>query len=442
VPNIRRVTAWGLTLSMLAAAALLAQPQQPAARAFIGATIFDGTGAPPILNAVLVVRGGRILEAGPANQVTIPEGAERVDVGGRFIIPGLVNAHGHIGSADGLQTGAAVNTDDNVRRQLALNARYGVTTVVSLGDDREPGFRAREGNDAPDLDRARLFVAGPVVSAKSPEDARRVVREVAAGAAVAAVSQKKPDWIKVRVDDNLGAGTKMPPEVYRAVIEEAHARELPVAAHIFYLEDAKGLLRAGVDLLAHSIRDLPVDDELIALMRARDVCLSPTLMREVSTFVYESRPAFFDDPFFTRETDPKVLAALEDPQRQEAMATSRAAQAYRKGLEVARANVKALHDAGIRIASGTDSGPPARFQGYFEHLELEELVRSGLTPAQALAAGTGTAARCTGLGDRLGTLEAGRAADFLVLTADPLADIRHTRAIESVWIAGNRVPAP
>jgi imidazolonepropionase-like amidohydrolase len=425
--TIQAAAAAAVILSMAFSGQLLAQP---VTRAFIGAMLVDGTGAPAIPDAVLVVRGGRILEAGPADQVTIPDGAERVDVSGRFIIPGLVNAHGHIGSADGLQTGAAVNTDDNVRRQLALNARYGVTTVVSLGDDREPGFRAREANDAPDLDRARLFVAGPVVSAKSPEDARRVVREVAA---------LQPDWIKIRVDDNLGAGSKMPPDVYGAVIDEAHRHKLPVAAHIFYLEDAKGLLRAGVDFLAHSVRDLPVDDELIGLMREHDVCLSPTLMREVSTFVYESRPAFFDDPFFTREADPKVLAGLEDPQRQAAMAKSRAAQAYRKGLEVARGNVKALHDAGIRIASGTDSGPPARFQGYFEHLELEELVRSGLTPAQALAAGTGTAARCMGLGDRLGTLEAGRAADFLVLTADPLADIRHSRAIASVWIAGNRV---
>jgi imidazolonepropionase-like amidohydrolase len=405
-------------------------PPQPVTRAFVGATLFDGTGAPPIPNAVLVVADGRIVSVGPADQVTIPDDAERVDLSGRFIMPGLVNAHGHIGPADGLQSGPAVNTDENVRRQLALSARYGVTTVVSLGDDREPGFRAREGNESPDLDRARLFVAGQVVSAKSPEDARRAVREAAA---------LKPDWIKIRVDDNLGAGTKMPPEVYRAVIDEAHAHKLPVAAHIFYLEDAKGLLRAGVDFLAHSVRDRNVDSELIDLMVARNVCLSPTLMREVSTFVYESRPAFFDDPFFTRDADPKVIAALEDPERQAAMAKSRATQAYKAGLEVARRNVKALHGAGIRIASGTDSGPPARFQGYFEHLELEELVRSGLTPTEALAAGTGTAARCMGLGDRVGILGGRRWADFIVLSANPAEDIRHTRSIESVWIAGNPV---
>lgn len=430
----RARSACAVSLAILAAATLLAQsPPQPVTRAFVGATLFDGTGAPPIPNAVLVVRDGRIVAVGHAGQVTIPEDAERVDVSGRFIIPGLVNAHGHIGSADGLRSGPAVNTDENVRRQLALSARYGVTTVVSLGDDREPGFRAREGNDAPDLDRARLFVAGPVVTAKSPDDARRVVREVAA---------LKPDWIKIRVDDNLGAGTKMPPGVYRAVIEEAHAHKLPVAAHIFYLDDAKGLLQAGVDVLAHSVRDRAVDRELIDMMTVRNVCLSPTLMREVSTFVYESRPAFFDDPFFTREADPKVLAALQEPERQAVMAKSRAAQAYRKGLEVARRNVQALHAAGVRIASGTDSGPPARFQGFFEHMELEELVRSGLTPAEALAAGTGTAARCMGLGDRVGILGGRRWADFIVLSANPAEDIRHTRAIESVWIAGNRVPVP
>ena len=423
---------WIRLLVMAAAAAVPVMTQsQSATRAFIGATLFDGTGAPAIPNAVLLVRDGQIIAAGSPSSVTTPEGAERVDVSGRFIIPGLVNAHGHIGSADALQAGPAVNTDDNVRRQLALNARYGVTTVVSLGDDREPGFRARDGNSAPDLVRARIFVAGPVVSAKTAGEARRMVREIA---------KLQPDWIKIRVDDNLRSSTKMPPDVYRAVIDEAHASKLRVAAHIFYLEDAKDLLRAGVDFIAHSVRDQPVDRELIDLMKARDVCLSPTLMREVSAFVYATRPAFFDDPFFTREADPRVIAALEHPERQQAMAKSRAAEAYEKGLEIARRNVKALHDAGIRIASGTDSGPPARFQGYFEHLEIEELVRSGLTAAQALKAATGDAAHCAGIGDRFGTLTSGRAADFIVLSRDPVQDIRNTRTIESVWIAGNRVP--
>jgi imidazolonepropionase-like amidohydrolase len=428
--TVNRV-AFLLALAAVPMMAVAGQPQ-PAVRAFVGATLIDGTGGPPLANAVLVVRDGEVSAVGPAGSVAIPDGAERVDVSGRFIMPGLVNAHGHVGSADGLQSGGpSVNTDDNVRRQLALTARYGVTTVVSLGDDAEPGFRARDENDAPDLDRSRIFVAGPVVNAKTPDEARQQVRETA---------KRNPDWIKIRVDDNLGTGTKMPPEVYRAVIDEAHALKHRVAAHIFYLDDAKDLLRAGVDYLAHSVRDQPVDREFIDLMTARNVCLSPTLMREVSTFVYAMRPSFFDDPFFTREADPKVLAALESPERRAAVARSRAAAAYRKGLEVARQNVKALHDAGVRIASGTDSGPPARFQGYFEHLELEELVRSGLTAAQVLKAATGDAAACAGLDGKLGTLTPGRAADFIVLSRDPLQDVRNTRTIESVWINGNRVP--
>jgi imidazolonepropionase-like amidohydrolase len=176
-------------------------------------------------------------------------------------------------------------------------------------------------------------------------------------------------------------------------------------------------------------------------MKARNVCLVPTLMREVSTYVYETRPAFFDDPFFTREADPKILATLEEPARQASMASNKSAQIYKKQMEVARQNVKALHDAGIRLASGTDTGPPARFQGYFEHLELEELVKSGLTPAAALAAATGDAARCMGLADRVGTIQPGRYADLIVLAKNPLEDIKNTRTIESVWISGNRVPS-
>lgn len=403
---------------------------QPHVKAFTGLTLIDGTGGPPIPNAVLVVQNQRVVSAGPAVTTSVPQGAERIDLAGRFVMPGLVNAHGHVGSTVGLETPPDGYSEQNLRRQLGLYARYGVTTVVSLGDDREASFRLRDENAGADLNRSRLNVAGPVITAKTPEDAR---------AAVDAAAKLKPDWIKIRVDDNLGTAEKMRPEVYRAVIEQAHTHKLRVAAHLFYLADAKELLRAGADYLAHSVRDAEVDRELIDLMKARNICLCPTLMREVSTFVYESRPAFFDDPFFRRDADPKVLAALEDPTRMAGVAKSKSAQRYKQALEMARKNLKALHAAGVTIAAGTDTGPPSRFQGYFEHLELEEMVKSGLTPSQVLVSATSDAARCLGLADRLGTLQPDRYADFIVLSRNPLDDIRNTRTIESVWISGNRV---
>jgi imidazolonepropionase-like amidohydrolase len=423
-----------ITVIACAAALLQAQPAslaQPAVKAFTGFTLIDGRGLPPIADAVLVVRDGRIAAVGAAAKTPVPRDAERIDLRGRFVMPGMVNAHGHVGSTVGLEARAEGYTEDNLRRQLGLYGRYGVTTVVSLGDDREAGFRLRDESGAA-LNRARLYVAGPVISAKTPDEAR---------AAVDKVADMKPDWIKIRVDDNLGTSEKMRPEVYRAVIDRAHERKLRVAAHLFYLADAKDLLRAGADYLAHSVRDTDVDAELIGLMKARNVCLCPTLMREVSTFVYESRPAFFDDPFFRREADPQILAALEDPARQAGVQKSSSAQRYKKALEQAKRNLKALHAAGVRIAAGTDTGPPTRFQGYFEHLELEQMADAGLTPAQIVVSATGDAARCVGLADRLGTLQAGRAADFIVLTRNPLDDIRNTRTIESVWIGGAAVTA-
>ena len=407
-----------------------AQTPQMAARAFTGFTLIDGTGAAPVADAVLVVRGQRIAAAGPASRTPVPDGAQRIDLSGRTVMPGLINAHGHAGSTVGLESRPELYTEENLRRQLALYARYGVTTVVSLGDDREAGFRLRVENDSADLRRSRLYVAGPVIAGRTPEEAR---------AAVDAAAALKPDWIKIRVDDNLGTTVKMTPEVYAAVIERAHQRGLRVAAHMFYLADAKGLLRAGVDFLAHSVRDVDVDRELIDLMKARNVCLCPTLMREVSTFVYETRPAFFDDPFFRTDADPKVLATLEDPSRQATVAKDRSAQLYKRALDVARRNVRALHAGGVRLAFGTDTGPPARFQGYFEQLELEEMVKAGLTPSQAIVAATSDAARCMGLADRVGTLQPDRYADFIVLAKSPLEDVRQTRTIESVWIAGNSV---
>jgi imidazolonepropionase-like amidohydrolase len=231
----------------------------------------------------------------------------------------------------------------------------------------------------------------------------------------------------------------MRPDVYRAVIDEAHKRGLRVAVHRFYLADAKALVDAGADFVAHSVRDADVDADLIASLKKRDVCVCPTLMREVSTFVYESTPSFFSDPLFTSRVDAGLIKALEDPARQKAMRESRTAQQYKAALNVASRNVKKLSDGGVTIAMGTDTGPPMRFQGYFELMELEMLAKAGLTPRQALAAATRDAAKCMNADNAIGTLEVGKWADLVVLNGNPLDDIANVRKIDSVWIAGNRV---
>ena len=399
-------------------------------QAFTGARILDVAGGPAISRGTILARGGRIERIGPSNKIRVPKGAETIDLTGKTIVPGLVNTHGHVGEAEGLRSGAEFYTAENLTRQLGLYARYGITTVFSLGGDRELGFQFRDSQDTAALSRARLYVAGAVISGKTPEEAEKMVDQVAA---------MKPNFIKIRYDDNLGATVKMSPEVARAVIERAHRHKLPLAAHLFYLADARYLLESGADYIAHSIRDREVDAETIALLKKRDVCVCPTLTREVSTFIYESRPAFFDDPFFLKEADKQILDQLLDPKRQDAMRRSESAQRYKKALEMASFNLKKLSDAGVRIAFGTDTGPPARFQGYFEHMEMELMAKAGLTPAQILRSATSDAARCMNVAGTVGTLAKGAWADLLVLDNDPTADIRNLRSIHSVWIAGNRV---
>ena len=397
-------------------------------KAFVGASVYDGTGAPAIENAVLIVRDGRVESLGPADEVRLPAGAETVDLEGKFIIPGLISTHVHVSGVQGIRPPAY--TRENTLRQLGVFARYGITTVLSLGGEQAPAFKVREEQATPDLDRSRIYLSGDVIVGNTPEEARRMVARVA---------ELNPDFIKMRVDDNLGTRDKMAPEVYRAVIEEAHSRGIRVAAHVFYLEDAKGVLRAGADIIAHSIRDQDIDGEFISLMKERDIPYCPTLTRELSTFVYESTPAFFADPFFLGEADPEVIAQLQDPDRQEAMRTSASAKAYKSALVVAQRNLKRAAAAGLLITMGTDAGPfPSRFQGYFEHLEMEMMADAGLTPAQILRAATGDAGRALRV-DGLGTLTKGAWADLIVLTEDPMKDIRNTRSIVSVYVAANQV---
>ena len=403
------------TLVLLFAISAQLGAQSAAPIAFTGATLIDGTGRAPVDGATILVSEGRVVAAGPGAQVTVPSNAVRVSLNGKFIIPGLINSHGHVNTPDDLKTYAV----------------HGVTTVVSLGGENEAVFAARASQDVLTLDRARVFVAGPVLTPRTPDEARRMVGDVAA---------QRVDWVKIRVDDNLGTAAKLTPEVYRAVIDEAHRRNLRVATHLYYLADAKALLEAGTDFIAHSVRDVPVDDVFIAALKASNRCYSPTLMREVSTYVYESTPRFFSDPLFIKYANPSWVAAGRDTARQRATRASVAAQKYKAQLPVAAANLKRIADAGIPVAMGTDTGPMGRFQGYFELMELEMMVEAGLTAGAALASANAVAARCMGLDRDLGTIENGKWADFVVLDANPLDDIANVRRINSVWIAGNRVP--
>lgn len=409
-----------LAIAFASVALIACQPESSADGSggtyFTGFTLIDGTSRGALASAAMVVRDGRVIAAGTAAEVPQPAGAEEISLAGKYVIPGLINTHGHVSDS---------------ARDLRTYAAYGVTTVVSLGGEPPDVFAARAVQDSSDsLQRARVFVAGPVLTPTTPEEARTQV--------IAAEAQGV-DIVKIRVDDNLGTARKMSPEVYQEVIAEAQSRGLRVAAHVYYLADAVDLLTHGVDFIAHSIRDTAVGPEIIKLLTDANVCVSPTLMREVSTFVYETTPAFFDDSLFLAHADAAQIAANRDPKRQESIRNSTSAQRYKAGLVVAKQNLKALSDAGVTIAMGTDTGPAGRFQGYFELMELEHMADAGLSPAQILAAATIDAARCMKLDADLGTLSAGKYADFVVLDANPLDNISNVRRIASVWIAGRRL---
>jgi imidazolonepropionase-like amidohydrolase len=416
----------GMATAVCLGVASLAQAQTTA---LLNARVIDGRGQ-VLDRATIVVRDGKIVAFGQPAATTVPADAQKIDLAGTTIMPGIVNAHGHLTGANGMRNEKDGYTRENLIRQLDTYAKYGITTVFSLGDDLEAAFTLRNEQSAA---RSRLFVAGPVIGGNSAAEARAATDKVAA---------MKPDVLKIRIDDNLGSSKKMPEDAWRAVIARAGELKLPVATHIFYLADAKAALTAGANVVAHSVRDVPVDSEFIAELKKRNGCYIPTLMREVSTFVYGSTPPWVKDPFFLRGASAEVAAELSDAAQQakvQATGGYKLGLRYKEGLEVAKKNLKALNDAGVRIAMGTDTGPAGRWQGFFEHLELEMMVESGMTPMKVITAATGAAAECHGKAGQFGTIQPGASADFVVLAANPLDDIRNTRQIKSVWIRGRAI---
>ena len=419
------------TLMVLAAFSfhsLRAQAPAGGTVAMTGARVIDGTGAQPLEKATIVISNGRIEAVGA--KVKIPAGATRIDMSGKTIMPGIINAHGHLS----FKFDDSLPARERLTRQLRVYADYGVTTVVVLGTgqgDLDDAVKLREEQGHGTLDRARVYAAGPSLrNIKTAEEARTKVD---------AYADAKADLIKMHI---TGSPEDTKPDVYKVLIDEAHKRGLRVAAHLFYIKDARGLLDAGVDVIAHSVRDQDVDAPLIAEIKRRDVGYIPTLTRDLAIFVYESKPPFFSDPFFLRQANfyHNQIMQLSDPAQQEKTRNNQEAQATKQALKQGSRNLKTLSDAGVSIGLGTDSGINlGQWQGYFEHMELEMMVKAGLTPMQALVIGTGGAAHVWRLEQNLGTIQAGKQADLLVLNANPLTDIRNTRQIDSIWIGGHRL---
>lgn len=391
---------------LLVTGAAMHSAAQSAATVYEGARVVTGTGA-VIENAAFVVEGGQFTQVGPAAQVKAPAGASRVSLAGKTVIPALIDTHVH-----------PATTREPLVAQLKGKAHYGVSAVLSLGlDNTEAAFEMR---NTPVAGAARLRTAGRGIT--MPEPGRTdapfwVTTTDEARAAVKAMADKKVDIIKIWVDDRDGKYKKLTPELYGAIIDEAHRHQIRVVAHIFALEDAKGLLKAGVDAFGHGVRDMDVDDEFVALVKARpNVVLIPNLPdRGVPTDL-----SWLADTVPAEELAKLQAASVERP-------------AAQKSFAIQARNLKRLADAGMTIAMGTDG-----FSTWSQHVEMEDMVASGMTPAQVLVSATRNGAAFLRLSDS-GTIARGRRADFVVLDANPLEDIRHTRTIASVYLNGTAV---
>lgn len=400
----RRLTLAVVMAAGVAMAAASGTAQTPGATAFDGARVIVGDGSAPIENATVVVANGRISGVGPAGKVQVPAGATRVNVGGKTIMPAIVDTHVHLST-----------TRDALIKDLRDRAYFGISAALSLGLDPAGEPFAVRAN--PPAGAARYFLAGRGIT--MPEQGRTdvpywVTTDAQARKAVQEQAALKVDFIKIWVDDRDGKYQKMPPAIYTAVIDEAHKAKLRVAAHIYNLADAKGLLKAGIDAFAHGIRDVDADDEVIALVKARrNVVLIPNMPDRGVVADYSWLKGSLADGEVA-----KIQAAATD--RPQANAT----------WSIQARNLKRMSDAGMTIAVGTDGNT-----AWAPHVEMADMVASGMTPMQVLVAATKNGAEFLRMSDT-GTIAAGKAADLLVLDANPLDDIANTRKISAVYLKG------
>ena len=392
-----------VTIGVLAGFASPASAQS--VTAFEGARLIIGDGR-VVENATLVVDGTKIAQAGGAADVRVPAGATRVSLAGKTVMPMLIDTHVHLSAAR-----------DAIVRDLRLRAYYGVSAALSLGTD---SYEVLEMRSQTVPGAARFLSAGRGIT--MPEPGRTTVpywisSEAEGRKAVEELAAHKVDIVKIWVDTRDGKYKKLTPELYGAIIDEAHKRGLRVTAHIFDLEDAKGLIRAGLDAFAHGVRDRDIDDELVAMFKQRpNLVLTPNL---------PDRGVKGDLGWLRAGLPADELAKLEaaNTDRPEAQAL----------YAIQARNLAKLNAAGVRITLGTDGNRP-----WGPHEEMLDMVLAGMTPMQVIVAATRNSAEFLRIADT-GTLEAGKSADFIVLDANPLDDITNTRGISAVVLRGAAV---
>lgn len=439
--------------TLLALALVATCDTASAATVIRGARLLDGTGGPAREDVTMVIDGDRITMLGAGLRVKMPKDTRVVDYTGKTIIPGLVSDHGHIGSVDGARSGTPdLYTRENALRQLRQWRAYGVTTVTSLGvNNPDVFYPLRADLHAGKADGADLFGADRGIGVPNgappakmmqvgPNQLDRPSTPDEARAAVDAAAARGTDIVKIWVDDFNGSlPVKMKPEIWHAVIEEAHAKHLRVAAHVYYLDDARQLVEAGVDILAHGVRDQPVDTAFIQAMKQHGTWYIATLDLNEAAYIYARHPAWMDQPFFTHAVQPALAKQFADAAWRDRVQNDGSTKVNEEAMQTNLKNFKVLYDAGVRIGFGTDAGAmPLRIPGFAEHRELALMVDAGLTPMQAIQIATQRAAELLGLDDR-GVLASGKRADFIVLDADPSADIEATTKISAVWQRGREV---
>ncbi|MCY4638019.1 MAG: amidohydrolase family protein [Acidobacteria bacterium] len=424
--------------SSLISVACVSAQEQTAARDvtwFEGARLIDGSGGAPIETSAFLVEDGVFAWVGRQGEREAPAGAARVDLPGKTVIPALIDAHQHIGLTnvkDGTHSKDNY-TLANLVEHLERSAYHGVAATMSLGLEFDEALAFELRNEVfPGAARfltsgrgiAATPMAGPQQEYRSgiPRGART---EAEGRAAVAELDGHGVDIIKIWVDDRGGTVPKLEPEVYRAIVDEAHARGMRVASHLGStsgLADAKDLIRAGIDGFAHTVRDRDIDEEFMALVRANpDVWTIPNL---------PGSPVTLDDLPWLGETLPPF-----EIENLRAQAERLAEEGPGDFFELQCRNLARNSEAGMVIGMGTDSGVSV---AWTTHTEIRDMADCGLTPMEALESATRINAEILGLDD-LGTVTEGKSASFVVLDANPLDDISSTRRIDSVYLRGEPV---